>query len=117
MLSQARVLREVARQGLLPCPAFIASTRPFGTPFAPVLLKLAITIVIVLAPPAEDAVNLLLDLSFYPGLVFNTALAVGLWVLRARRSKAGLPRPSFQAWDGVVALFILKTLFMLIMPW
>lgn len=69
MLAQARVLREVARQGLLPFPEFFASIKPFGTPLAPVSLKLLITILIIIAPPAEDAVNLLLDLSFYPGLV------------------------------------------------
>jgi len=69
MFAQARVLREIARQGLLPFPAFFASTKPFGTPLAPVSLKLVVTVMIIVAAPAADAVNLLLDLTFYPGLV------------------------------------------------
>ncbi|EJD39110.1 amino acid transporter [Auricularia subglabra TFB-10046 SS5] len=117
MLAQARVLREVARQGLLPFPEFFASTKPFGTPLAPVTLKLLITIFIILAPPAEDAVNLLLDLSFYPGLVFNAALAAGVWVIRARRTKEGLPLSTTPASDALVALFLAKSVFMLVMPW
>jgi len=72
MLAQARVLREIARQGLLPFPEFFASIQPFGTPLAPVSLKLLITAIIIAAAPAADAVNLLLDLSFYPGLVSST---------------------------------------------
>ncbi|KZV89003.1 amino acid transporter [Exidia glandulosa HHB12029] len=117
MLAQARVLREVARQGLLPFPEFFASIKPFGTPLAPVSLKLLITILIIIAPPAEDAVNLLLDLSFYPGLVFNAALAAGVWVVRARRTKEGLPLASSQASDVLVVLFLAKSVFMLVMPW
>jgi len=69
MFAHARVLREIARQGFLPFPAFFVSIRPFGTPLAPVSLKLLITVMIILAAPAADAVNLLLDLSVYPALV------------------------------------------------
>jgi amino acid transporter len=117
MLAQARVIREIARQGLLPFPSFFASIRPFGTPLAPVSLKLAITAAIIALAPAGDAVNLLLDLSFYPGLVFNAALAAGVWVLRNRRRKEGLPVPEAKAADGMVVLFLGKTVFMLVMPW
>ncbi|KAM6488831.1 Amino acid/polyamine transporter I [Amanita muscaria] len=38
-VGQARMIREVARQGLLPHPKFFASTRPFGTPIGPAALK------------------------------------------------------------------------------
>jgi amino acid transporter len=38
-LGQSRVIREIARQGILPYPAIWVSTRPFGTPLVPVLLK------------------------------------------------------------------------------
>ncbi|KAH7101994.1 amino acid transporter [Auriculariales sp. MPI-PUGE-AT-0066] len=117
MLAQARVLREIARQGILPFPTFFASIRPFGTPLAPVSLKLAITTIIIFLAPAGDAVNLLLNLSFYPGLVFNAALAAGVWVLRSRRKQEGLPSPNAPASDILVAMFLAKTMFMLVMPW
>jgi Amino acid permease len=68
-VGQARVLREVARQGLLPYPTFFASTRPFGTPLGPVALKYALTVLVISLLPARDAFNFLLDLASYPNLV------------------------------------------------
>lgn len=38
-VGQSRVFREVARQGIFPFSKFFASTKPFGTPAAPMLLK------------------------------------------------------------------------------
>lgn len=68
-VGQARILREVARQGLLPYPTFFASTRPFGTPLGAVALKYVITVLAISALPARDAFNFLLDLSSYPKTV------------------------------------------------
>jgi amino acid transporter len=68
-VGQARVLREVARQGLLPYPTFFASTRPLGTPLGPVSLKYALTVLVICALPARDAFNFLLDLASYPHVV------------------------------------------------
>ena len=68
-VGQARVLREVARQGLLPYATFFASTRPFGTPLGPVALKYVLTVSVISALPARDAFNFLLDLASYPNLV------------------------------------------------
>jgi amino acid transporter len=47
---QSRVIREIARQGILPYPAFWVSTRPFGTPLVPVLLKWLLTVIVIIAP-------------------------------------------------------------------
>ena len=69
-VGQARLLREVARQGLLPYPTFFASTRPFGTPLGPVALKYALTVLLISLLPARDAFNFLLDLASYPHLVY-----------------------------------------------
>jgi amino acid transporter len=66
---QARILREVARQGLLPYPAIFASTKPFGTPLAPVVLKYALTVFVIVAVPGKDAFNFIVDLASYPNLV------------------------------------------------
>ncbi|KAG2369071.1 amino acid permease-domain-containing protein [Suillus spraguei] len=83
-IGQTRVLREIARQGLLPYPGFFASTKPFGTPLAPVCLKYFLTVLVILVLPARDAFNFLLDLASYPNLVFSVATAIGLWLYRAR---------------------------------
>lgn len=68
-VGHARVIREVARQGLLPYPEFFASTRPFGTPLGPVVLKFVLTALVIFALPARDAFNFLLDLASYPNMV------------------------------------------------
>lgn len=57
LIGQSRVIREIGRQGVLPWPTFWASTRPFGTPIGPYLLKWGMTILMILAPPAGDAFN------------------------------------------------------------
>ncbi|THC89894.1 hypothetical protein EYZ11_010645 [Aspergillus tanneri] len=57
LIGQSRVLRECGRQGVLPFTGFWTSTRPFGTPLGPYTLKWALTVIMILAPPAGDAFN------------------------------------------------------------
>ncbi|TFY70469.1 hypothetical protein EVG20_g2536 [Dentipellis fragilis] len=116
-VGQARVLREVARQGLLPWPEFFASTKPFGTPLAPVSLKYLLTVLVILALPAKDAFNFLLDLASYPNLVFTFATGVGIWVLRRRRAEAGLAPSKYQVWNVAIIVWLVKCSFLLVMPW
>jgi len=116
-VGQTRVLREVARQGLLPYPTFFASTRPFGTPLGPIMLKYAFTVLVICALPARDAFNFLVDLASYPHLVFHVATAIGLWLLRARRVNEGLSKSPFQVWNVVIALWLVQCVFLLVMPW
>ncbi|KAG2126696.1 amino acid/polyamine transporter I [Suillus cothurnatus] len=116
-VGQTRVLREIARQGLLPYPRFFASTKPFGTPLAPVCLKYLLTVFVIVGLPARDAFNFLLDLSSYPNLVFNAATAIGLWLLRGRRRLAGLAPMKYRARNIYVSLYLLSAIFLLIMPW
>lgn len=61
--------REVSRQGLLPYPEFFASTKPFGTPLGPVMLKYSLTVFVIAVVPSQDAYNFIVDLDSYPGLV------------------------------------------------
>lgn len=55
LLGSSRMLRECGRQGVLPFPKFWASTKPFGTPTGPYLLKWFTTIAVILAVPSGDA--------------------------------------------------------------
>ncbi|KZV68282.1 amino acid transporter [Peniophora sp. CONT] len=116
-VGQARVLREVARQGLLPFPQLLSSTRPWGTPLGPVLVKFLLSACVIMALPARDAFNFLLDLASYPHLIFNAATAVGVWVLRRRRSKAGLPLAPLSASNFVLVIWLAQNVFSLVMPW
>ena len=55
LIGQSRLIREIGRQGVLPYPKFWVTTKPFGTPIGPYTLKWAMTVLMILAPPAGDA--------------------------------------------------------------
>lgn len=55
LIGQSRMIREIGRQGVLPFTNFWVSTRPFGTPLGPYLLKWGMTVIMIIAPPAGDA--------------------------------------------------------------
>ncbi|KAF8627001.1 hypothetical protein AX15_004585 [Amanita polypyramis BW_CC] len=116
-VGQARMIREVARQGLLPYPNFFSSTKPFGTPLGPVALKGVLSYFIILAVPAKDAFNFVLDLASYPHLIFHSVLCLGIWRLRKRRSIAGLLPSEFQAKNIYVLAYLFVNVLLLVMPW
>ncbi|OAX32026.1 hypothetical protein K503DRAFT_805589 [Rhizopogon vinicolor AM-OR11-026] len=112
---------------------FFASTRPFGTPLAPICLQYFLTVFALVAFPAEDAFNFLVDLLSYPNLVgfyftiayyvtgksqvFHAAIAIGVWLLRRRRILVGLAPSKYRARNINVFIYLLSALFLLIMPW
>jgi hypothetical protein len=49
--------------------------------------------------------------------MFFFAMAVGIYLIRRQRSKIGLGRSEFRAWDVAICLFILIKVLLLIMPW
>ncbi|THW04454.1 amino acid transporter [Aureobasidium pullulans] len=116
-IGQSRLIRECGRQGVLPFPKFWASTKPFGTPIGPYFTKWIVTIVMILAPPAGDAFNFISDLQNYPASAFAFTMSIGLYIVRYRRKKLGVPRSEFRAWDAAVIFTILQNLYLLIMPW
>ncbi|KAJ7753448.1 amino acid/polyamine transporter I [Mycena metata] len=120
---QSRVIREIARQGILPYPAIWVSTRPFGTPLVPVLLKWLSTVIVIIAPPASDAFAIpyprraVVDLQSYPANVFSFATAVAVFILRRRRNLEGFPRHEYHAWNIALVFSCLVNVFLLVMPW
>ncbi|KAL9065208.1 MAG: hypothetical protein Q9157_007551 [Trypethelium eluteriae] len=99
LIGQSRMIRE--------CGRFWASTKPFGTPFGPYFVKWALTLLMILAPPAGDAFN----------FAFLFIMAVGLYLVRYRRKKLGVGRSSFRAWDVALIFTIIVNLYLLVMPW
>lgn len=57
------------------------------------------------------------DLQVYPSSFFSLMLSVGLYLVRWRRGRLNLPRPTFRAWDPVVVFTILLNVFLMVMPW
>lgn len=117
VIGHSRMIRECARQGLVPWPHFWASTRPFNTPIAPLVLSWFLTCVVILALPFGEAFNFLVDLRSYPDSVFLFMMVVGVYFIRRRRAKEGLPQAEFRAWHSALILSAAVCLFILIMPW
>ncbi|RAO68625.1 uncharacterized protein BHQ10_004637 [Talaromyces amestolkiae] len=117
LINSSRLLRETGRQGVLPYPKFWTYTKPFGTPLGPYVFVWGTTMIMILAPPAGDAFNFVVDLSVYPSNIFNLLLVVGVLFIRRRRRHAGLPRPQYRAWDIAIAFATLTNTYMLIAPW
>ncbi|KAJ5155493.1 amino acid transporter [Penicillium capsulatum] len=117
MINYSRLLRETGRQGILPWPKFWTSTKPFGTPIGPYFVQWAITIIMIVAPPAGDAFNFVVDLSVYPTNIFNLLLVIGLLIIRYRRRNLNLPRPEYKAWSIAIGFAILANVYLLIAPW
>ncbi|KAJ5766044.1 uncharacterized protein N7511_003660 [Penicillium nucicola] len=117
LIGQSRMLRECGRQGVLPWTSFWTSTRPFGTPLGPYLVKWGFTMLMILAPPAGDAFNFIVDMGTYPTSIFALILAIGLVITRQRRKRLNLGAPDYQAWHVTVGFSILSNLYMVAMPW
>ncbi|KAH6913157.1 high affinity methionine permease [Coprinopsis sp. MPI-PUGE-AT-0042] len=117
VIGSSRIIRECGRQGVLPYPRFWASTRPFNTPLGPYLLKWLLTVIVIIAPPAGDAFNFIVNLQSYPENVFRFLLTVGLWTVRKRRKALGAPKGEFVAWNVVLAFTVLVNIYLLILPW
>ncbi len=66
---------------------------------------------------AGDAFNFIIAIQTYPARLFDLALVLGVYLIRRRRSKAGLSRPEFMAWHAALWLSIAVNLFVLIMAW
>ncbi|KFY27064.1 hypothetical protein V493_03715 [Pseudogymnoascus sp. VKM F-4281 (FW-2241)] len=107
----------LSSQGVLPYPAFWASTQPFGTPLGPYAFKYVLTLLMVLAPPFGDAFDFLVDLKSYPDAVFTGCVAVGVFLIRRQRKRINAERPEFKSWDAVLLFYIAIQIILLVMPW
>ena len=117
IIGSSRMIRECGRQGVMPYARIWGSSRPFGTPLASYLLKWALTVLMIVAPPAGDAFNFIVDLQSYPGNVFYFLTTLGVVLIRRRRAKMGIPRAEFRVWNVAVIFSLAINVFLLIMPW
>ncbi|PPR02618.1 hypothetical protein CVT24_002189 [Panaeolus cyanescens] len=115
--NMARVIREVARQGLLPYPTFFASTKPFGTPIGPIGLRGTLTMLVILVLPAQDAFNFMVDLASYPTMFFQTMLSLGIWKIRSKMRSSGISPSPFQARNGIIIVYLTSCILLLLLPW
>ncbi|CAE6453007.1 unnamed protein product [Rhizoctonia solani] len=116
-LQYGRMLREAGRQGTIPFAAFWSRVGRFKTPYGPALLKWAMAILLIVLAPAQDAVVFLIDLTSYPALVFSLLIGCGVWILRRRRERLGLPEHAYKAPNIAVVVYVVQSIALIIMPW
>ncbi|WVQ74904.1 hypothetical protein IAR50_004512 [Cryptococcus sp. DSM 104548] len=121
IFSQGRLNQALGRDGLIPFSKIFASNRPFKAPLAGLTWHVIVTLIILLAPPAGDAYNFVLNLSSYPLNVVNAAVSFGLLAtympLRFRPEWAREWNPPFRATLPVTVFFTLISFFMVVVPW
>lgn len=117
LFTQARLIQEFAKEGILPFSSFIGSSLPFDSPFGALTQQYLVTTIILLAPPQGDSYNFLVNLSTYPGSVMNVFLALALIIIYVR-GKKHYPNwnPSIKATLPVAAFFFLANLYLVIAP-
>lgn len=111
--AQARVIQELAKEGVLPFPRFWASSWPFGSPSSGLFLHFLLSFTILIAVPFGDAYNFILDLAGYPNSIISLLVAIGLLYLRW--SSPDIPRP-FKVWWPVAFFFAAGQAFQLVAP-
>lgn len=117
IVGEARIIREVGRQGVLPFQKFWVSTKPFGTPLGPFAVIWTMTTIMILAPPAGDAFNFIVALQNYPSSFFLSLMTAGLFFIRRQRKHLNLPPSQYRSWSWVVVFYLLSKIYLLVMPW
>ncbi|KAL1845088.1 hypothetical protein VTK73DRAFT_1155 [Phialemonium thermophilum] len=109
----ARLNQEIARQGFLPFPEFLASSKPFNAPLGGLLVHYIPSLLVISLPPSDQVYSFILDVEGYPGQFFGLAISAALiWL---RYSRPDLKRP-FRAWLSAAWLNIAVSLALIAAP-
>ncbi|KAL4879249.1 amino acid/polyamine transporter I [Aspergillus karnatakaensis] len=110
--SMSRVVREFAKEGLVPCSRFFAATTSSGSPSGAFFLVFFSSAVMILFIPFGEVYNFLLDVGQYAIAIINVLVVIGLFIIRHKSSQKG----TFRAWTSVVFLFLISQIFLLVTP-
>ncbi|KAL4782883.1 amino acid/polyamine transporter I [Aspergillus varians] len=110
--SISRVVREFAKEGLVPHSRFFAATTSSGSPSWAFLLVFFSSTVMILFIPFGEVYNFLLDVAQYAFSVINVLVIVGLFIIRRKPA----PQHTFRAWTPIVYLFLASQIFLLVTP-
>lgn len=121
VFSQGRLVQALGREDVIPFSKFFASNRPRKAPLIGIAWHVIVTAIILLAPPAGDVYNLILNMSSYPLNVVNSAVGLALVMVylppRFRPAWAQYWSPPVRASAPVAILFSLISIFLVIVPW
>jgi amino acid transporter len=115
IFSQGRLVQELGREGVLPFSRFWASNRPFNAPLAGLFEHWLVTAITILAPPAGDAYNFVLNLISYPLAIINTFVA-GALIHLYRNREARNWNPPIKATLPVAVFFLLSNIYLVVAP-
>ncbi|KAL4912339.1 amino acid/polyamine transporter I [Aspergillus aurantiobrunneus] len=110
--SMSRVVREFAKEGLVPYPRFFAAITSSGSPSGAFLLVFFSSTIMILFIPFGEVYNFLLDVGQYAITIINVLVVIGLFIIRARTPN----QRTFRAWTPVVYLFLASQIFLLVTP-
>ncbi|KAH8754223.1 high affinity methionine permease [Hyaloscypha sp. PMI_1271] len=111
--AQSRVNQELAKEGVLPFGKFWASNWPKEAPGAGLLLHFIPSFIVIVAIPAGDVFNFILDVEGYPASIINLFVVLALFILR--HTCPDLHRP-FKTWIIVPFFFLIAQGFLLTAP-
>ncbi|KAF3050954.1 hypothetical protein E8E11_009956 [Didymella keratinophila] len=109
----ARLNQEIARQGFLPWPELLASSKPFNAPLGGLIVHYIPSLLVIALPPSGEVYSFILEVEGYPGQIFALATSAGLLWLRF--SRPDLKRP-FRAWNSAIILRIILCTALLAAP-
>ncbi|QLG70931.1 hypothetical protein HG535_0A08780 [Zygotorulaspora mrakii] len=118
IFSQGRIIQQLGREGILPFPKFFASSKPFNSPTVGLFQHFIVCVVTILAPPAGDAYNFILNLISYPMNIINFFVSAGLlWIYWQRRKGLIEWNPPIKAGVTVTIFFLLSNLYLIVAPY
>ncbi|AMD18899.1 HBL003Cp [Eremothecium sinecaudum] len=117
--SQARIIQQLGREGVLPFSNFFASSKPFNSPLVGLFQHFVVCVITVCAPPADGYVYfLILNLISYPMNIINTAVSGGLlWIYWQRRQGKIEWDPPIRAGVYVTTAFLLANIYLVFAPY
>lgn len=118
IFSQGRIIQSLGREGILPFSKFWATSKPFNSPFVGLMQHCIVCIVTIVAPPAGDGFNFVLNLVSYPLNIVNATVSGGLLYLQYKNIK-GIERwvPPIKASIPVTLFFFLSSLYLVVAPY
>ncbi|CCE61778.1 hypothetical protein TPHA_0B01060 [Tetrapisispora phaffii CBS 4417] len=118
IFSQGRIIQQLGREGVLPFSSFFASSKPFNSPMVGLFQHFVVCVVTIIAPPAGDAYNFILNLISYPMNIVNFCVSAGLLHIYWQRRKGLIEwNPPIKAGVYITTFFALSNLYLIVAPY
>jgi amino acid transporter len=111
--AHARVLQELAKEGVIPFNKFWASTWPANAPSSALLLHFIPSFIMIICVPSGDAYNFIVNVEGYARAILFFAVVTGLFILRWKKPMAHRP---LRVWWPVSIAFLVGQAFLLVAP-